>query len=90
MLKSRLFATAIPAMKITGLLLALIVCLAAMGQNTAPLRLNQIQVIGSHNSYKKLPDPLVMKFLMRYRKKLGKKLDPQGIDYGHLPIDEQM
>lgn len=63
--------------------------LAAFAQTTEPLRLNQIQIIGSHNSYKKLPDPRVMKFLMKYRKQLGPKLDPRGLDYGHLPFDSQ-
>ena len=53
------------------------------------LKLNQIQIIGSHNSYKKLPDPRVMEFLMKQRKRLGKKLDPIGLDYGHLPFDSQ-
>ena len=58
-------------------------------QSCDALKLNQIQIIGSHNSYKKLPDPQVMHFLMKMRKRLGKKLDPIGIDYGHLPIDSQ-
>ncbi len=58
-------------------------------QNADALKLNQIQIIGSHNSYKKLPDPRVMKFLLKLRKTLGKKLDPIGIDYGHTTIDSQ-
>ena len=65
------------------------VSLAAYPQGNTALKMNQIQIIGSHNSYKKLPDPRVMKFLMKVRKKLGKKLDPIGIDYGHVPIDSQ-
>ena len=58
-------------------------------QTSDGLKLNQIQIIGSHNSYKKLPDPRVMKFLMKFKKQLGKSQDPKGIDYGHLPIDSQ-
>jgi calcium-dependent phosphoinositide phospholipase C len=61
----------------------------AHAQSNEILKLNQIQIIGSHNSYKKLPDPKVMKFLMKMRKRLGKNLDPIGLDYGHVSIDSQ-
>jgi hypothetical protein len=61
----------------------------AKGQNSNGLKLNQIQIIGSHNSYKKLPDPRVMKFMMKMRKRLGDAADPLRIDYGHLPFDSQ-
>lgn len=61
----------------------------AMAQNSAGLKLNEIQVIGSHNSYKKLPDPRVLKFLMKFRKQLGDEGNPIRIDYGHLPFDSQ-
>ena len=73
---------------IPGLVL-IFIALCVRAQSTDDLKMNQIQIIGSHNSYKKLPDPRVMKFLMKLRKPLGKKLDPIGIDYGHLPIDSQ-
>lgn len=73
--------------------LSLFVLIAAVSnsiaQGTDGLRLNQIQIIGSHNSYKKLPDPRVMKFLMKQKKHLGKDLDPSEIEYGHLPFDSQ-
>ena len=52
------------------------------------LKLNQIQIIGSHNSYKKLPKPQVNAFLEKIKKQLGKQ-DPRGLDYGHLPFDSQ-
>lgn len=73
---------------VAGLCLCVTYC-QLFAQNADDLKLNQIQIIGSHNSYKKLPDPRVMKFLMGMRKKLGKKLDPIGIDYGHTTIDSQ-
>jgi hypothetical protein len=75
---------------IFSLLLLLAITCIAFSQNAETLHLNQIQIIGSHNSYKKLPDPRVMKFLMKMRKRLGKRLDPIGLDYGHLPIDSQL
>ncbi len=61
----------------------------ATAQTGAGLKLNEIQVIGSHNSYKKLPDPRVMKFLLKFRKQLGDEGNPIRIDYGHLPFDSQ-
>lgn len=73
---------------ISSLLIFLLYGLAH-SQGTAGLKLNQIQIIGSHNSYKKLPDPRVMKFLMKFRKQLGKGNNPIGIDYGQLPFDSQ-
>ena len=52
------------------------------------LRLNQIQLIASHNSYKVAPDPRVMKFLMKIKSALGDE-DPSELDYNHLPFDSQ-
>jgi len=71
-----------------GICLIFIYC-SIFAQQDGDLKLNQIQVIGSHNSYKKLPESRVMKFLMKKRKLLGKGLDPIGIDYGHTTIDSQ-
>ncbi|MES2621785.1 MAG: Ca2+-dependent phosphoinositide-specific phospholipase C [Bacteroidota bacterium] len=61
----------------------------AQNSNSANLRLNQIQIIASHNSYKKRPDERVLKFLVSKAKLLGKENNPVAIDYGHLPFDSQ-
>ena len=53
------------------------------------IRLNDIRVIASHNSYKKRPDPKVLKFLERFKKKLGEEMDPGRMDYGHVRLSEQ-
>jgi hypothetical protein len=53
------------------------------------IRLNQIRVLASHNSYKKYPDPKVLRFLSRFKKQLGASNDPFQLDYGHLPLSEQ-
>jgi len=53
------------------------------------IQLNQIRVIASHNSYKKKPHPKVLKFLKKFQRKLGEQNNPDFIDYGHLPFDEQ-
>ena len=52
------------------------------------LRLNEIGILASHNSYKGLPDKKVLKFLTKFKKQLGEANDPIQLDYGHpkLPI----
>ncbi len=50
----------------------------------APLRLNDIQVLGSHNSYKLRGGPSLLTALA------GRGFDPAGIDYGHLPLTAQL
>ncbi len=67
--------------------LAPILALAAVaGRATAdePLRLNQIQVLGTHNSYHLAPEPAVMAVL---RAGGGNRAD--GLDYSHRPLAEQ-
>lgn len=76
-------------MRYPVLICLLLVSVLTIAQSSSDLRLNEIQVIGSHNSYKKLPDPRVMKFLMKFRKQLGDEGNPIRIDYGHLPFDSQ-
>ena len=55
------------------------------------LKLNQIQVIASHNSYHKRTDKAVLRFLKNLYGMglLPKDLDPRGIDYNHVPLTEQ-
>ncbi len=53
------------------------------------LRLNQIQIIASHNSYKKRPSEKELKFLLKVKDKLGEQNNPVALDYGHLPFDSQ-
>lgn len=50
----------------------------------SPLPLNQIQVIGTHNSYKKLIQPELFEGM------LARNPGVTGLDYGHLPIPEQL
>ena len=49
------------------------------------LRLNDIQIVGSHNSYKKAIDPGLMELLYREDSSLAITLE-----YEHLPIKEQL
>lgn len=54
------------------------------------IKLNDIRILASHNSYKKKPDPRLIKFLDKYRKKLGDANNPDRMDYGHLNFEEQL
>jgi hypothetical protein len=45
------------------------------------LRLNQIQIIASHNSYKKRLSENEMKFMEKMTKRLGNDNNPMFIDY---------
>jgi hypothetical protein len=51
-------------------------------QETNLLRLNQIRILASHNSYKKKPDPRLMKFLAKVKNKIGEENDPIQLLYG--------
>ena len=51
----------------------------------APLRINDMQVVGSHNSYKQHIDPVLWQVLLNDNPALAR-----GLDYGHLPLTEQL
>ncbi len=53
------------------------------------LPINQLQVIGSHNSYRKRTDPLILGFLYQNAQILPPDFNPDFWDYEHLPLDEQ-
>jgi len=64
-------------------------CSATFGQLNDTIRLNDWRVLASHNSYKQKPNPRVLSFLQRFKKRLGDDMDPKRMDYGHLPLSEQ-
>ena len=59
-------------------------------QETNSLRLNQIRILASHNSYKKKPDPRLMKFLAKVKDKIGEENDPIQLEYGHELLSTQL
>ncbi len=83
-----LFLNMIKTVALSTFLLALFS--NALPQNSDDFPLNQISILASHNSYKKLPNPKVIKFLKRYKKRLGAENDPEQIDYGHDPLEVQL
>jgi hypothetical protein len=76
-------------MKVVKLLTSCILihlALLSQGQDgLQDLRLNQIQVIGSHNSYKKAIDPAIYEILKKKNDTLAK-----AIDYSHISIIDQL
>ncbi len=54
-------------------------------QEPNDIRMNQIQVLGSHNSYHSGIDPALFTFL---RAKYGAKMD--GLEYSHVPLQQQL
>jgi len=61
----------------------------SLGQYPDSIRLNDIRFIASHNSYKLKPDPGIISFLQKFKKRLGEELDPTRMDYGHVSLSEQ-
>jgi len=70
----------------TGFYLSLLSVSLLQAQQLDDLKINQIQVIGSHNSYKKAILPEVYRYLS---KKDSMNLLPR-IQYEHIPIPEQL
>jgi hypothetical protein len=72
-----------------ALLVAAIVTLVATarpaGAQEAPIRLNEIQVLGTHNSYKTAIDAPLMRLL-----KLEDPAQARALDYAHPPLTEQL
>jgi calcium-dependent phosphoinositide phospholipase C len=58
---------------------------SAFGQSANDARMNQIEVLGSHNSYHVGIDPELFTFL---RQKYGERMD--GLYYSHLTIERQL
>ncbi|MEL6356201.1 MAG: Ca2+-dependent phosphoinositide-specific phospholipase C, partial [Bacteroidota bacterium] len=48
------------------------------------LRMNQVQVIGSHNSYKQSIEPDLMEMMVAFNPKA------KELEYGHLPLSKQL
>ena len=51
----------------------------------ANVRINQIQILGSHNSYKQAIDPSLMKILS-----VADSATARSLDYAHIPLAEQL
>lgn len=58
-------------------------------QSVEDLKINQIQVIASHNSYRKRTYPPLLDYLKGLSAILPASLNPESWDYDHLPFNEQ-
>ena len=63
--------------------------LPAAWDTTDYLKINQLQVIGSHNSYRLKTYEPMYNFVQNLSGLLPAEYDPDGWDYTHLPLDEQ-
>jgi len=63
-------------------------------RSDAALRLNQIQVLGTHNSYHVAPEPRLMEKIRSIAAAVPEVTeglgDPASLEYTHLPLDEQL
>jgi len=64
---------------------------AIQNDSVDQLKINQIQVVGSHNSYRKRTDLDIFTMVTNLFSTgiLGTGLDPGGWDYSHVPLPEQ-
>lgn len=70
---------------ISGLLFSLLFPLTVLKNDPDDITINKIQVIGSHNSYKRAIDPKLFKFLQQ-RDSVGMS----KIDYEHIGLSDQL
>jgi hypothetical protein len=66
------------------LIFTIIVCLSFASLNGQILKMNQTQVIGSHNSYKIGIEKPLMDII------LSERPEAIGLDYNHIPISQQL
>src|SRR5262245_19330977 len=60
------------------------------GAETDDLRLNQLQVVGSHNSYRRKTYAPLYAYVQNLAACLAEELDPENWDYDHPPLREQL
>ena len=54
------------------------------------LKINQMQFVGSHNSYRIKTNPKILNFLFSIQAVLPSDLAPESLDYEHLTLTEQL
>lgn len=59
-------------------------------QSIDSLKINQIQTLGSHNSYHKRANKFVLNFLKGLAPIAPKEFNPKELDYAHEPLDIQL
>jgi hypothetical protein len=59
-------------------------------ERVGELRLNQLQVVGSHNSYRQMTYGPILQFMRDNPQMLPEGFNPNDWDYGHEPLDAQL
>lgn len=77
-------------MRCISILCLILLSTSLNAQYSDSIRLNDLRILASHNSYKKKPDPRVLEFLERFKEKLGEANDPKQIEYEHVSLTEQL
>ncbi len=54
------------------------------------MKINDIQIIASHNSYRKKTYRPIFRWVIFFRPLIPKQYDPRSWDYSHVPIPEQL
>ncbi|SMP56304.1 Phosphoinositide phospholipase C, Ca2+-dependent [Neorhodopirellula lusitana] len=80
-LEERFFPCWVVRLSLTGAFATLLMCVA-VGQE---LRMNQIQTVGTHNSYRIGPPPEILRLI-----RLVSPSSADALDYSHRPIPEQL
>src|SRR5262245_46615448 len=62
----------------------------ATAAEIAGLRLNQLQVVGSHTSYRRHTYQPIFTFVQSLAASLPEEFDPAAWDYDHLPLPQQL
>jgi hypothetical protein len=70
---------------ILGVLLSVLISAVVINKEFDDLKLNQIQVIGSHNSYKRAIDPKLFRLLQKHD-----SVGMSKIDYEHISLTDQL
>lgn len=75
-----------PRFGIAAATLLMFASISLRADTTPPLKLNQIQVIGTHNSYRTRPPDALWKWIQKLPNVAG---DPADLDYTHPPLPAQ-
>jgi hypothetical protein len=62
----------------------------ATPEEIASLRLNQVQIVGSHNSYRRLTYKPIFDLIQSFGATAPEEINASSWDYDHLPLAEQM
>ena len=82
--------------RVCTILLLLLMLTACKRKDSTPnpqddlLQLNQVQVIGSHNSYHIRPSDTIFAFLDSLHSAIPPEYDPKELDYTNVPLASQM